>query len=57
MMHGGYPIQQPVHMGYRFPAYGPMQGMGPNFGNQYRDVIPVGTGLNLKYGTIIRRRQ
>ena len=29
MMYGGYPIQQPAQMGYGFPAYGPMQGMGP----------------------------
>jgi morphogenetic protein associated with SpoVID len=45
MMQGGYPMQQPAHMGYGSPAYGPMQGMGPNFGNPYRNVSPYGYGF------------
>ena len=45
MMHGGYPIQQPAPMGYGFPAYGPMQGMGPYYGNPYRDASPYGYGF------------
>jgi hypothetical protein len=42
MMHGGYPVQQPVHPGYGYPAYGQFRGVAPIYGHSYEQAHPLG---------------